>query len=89
MNIEDQLQRQININHQLRRQLETARRDAVEYCAKFCEEHAVVITAWPREKHDRVLKPAPVMLDCDGVIEHEGHYYAEGLREIIGNARKD
>lgn len=80
----DALQRQININLQLRRQLEACRKDTVEYCAKFCEGQVVVITAWPREKHDRVLKPSPVMLDRDGVIEHEGHLYAKGLREIIG-----
>ncbi|MBV5345804.1 MAG: hypothetical protein JZU63_09970 [Rhodoferax sp.] len=43
MNIEDQLQRQININTQLRRQLETARRDAVEYCAKYCEDHGFMV----------------------------------------------
>jgi hypothetical protein len=46
MNIEDQLQRQININHQLRRQLETARRDTVEYCAKFCEDLDVDDGKW-------------------------------------------
>lgn len=84
MSIEDQLQRQTNINIQLRRQLEKCRKDTVEYCAKFCEDHSVVITAWPREKHDRVLKAAPMMLDQDGVIEHEGHLYAKGLRGIIG-----
>lgn len=43
MSIEDQLQRQIAINLQLRRQLETARRDAVEYCAKFCEDRDFMI----------------------------------------------
>lgn len=34
----DELQRQININLQLRRQLEKSRRDTVEYCAKYCED---------------------------------------------------
>jgi hypothetical protein len=75
MNIEDQLQRQININHQLRRQLETARRDAVEYCAKFCEDHI---------QQDGVdgksLKPVRM---ADG-FTHTGQLYAEGLRGIIG-----
>jgi hypothetical protein len=81
MNIEDQLQRQININMQLRRQLETARRDAVEYCAKFCEDHAMHYSA-------KVDKLVPVE-QAGGRITHTGYYYAEGLREIIGNARKD
>ena len=39
MSIEDQLQRQTNINIQLRRQLEACRKDTVEYCAKYCEDH--------------------------------------------------
>ena len=43
MTVEEQLQRQININMQLRRQLETARRDAVEYCAKYCEDHGFTV----------------------------------------------
>jgi hypothetical protein len=81
MNIEDQLQRQININMQLRRQLETARRDAVEYCAKYCEEHAMRYN----EKLDKLV----IAEQPDGRIVHTGHYYAEGLRGIIGNARKD
>ena len=66
MNIEDQLQRQININIQLRRQLETARRDAVEYCAKYCEDHGFMV------------------MEAD-----VGKWYAEKLRKIVGNARKD
>ena len=41
--VEEQLQRQISINLQLRRQLETARRDAVEYCAKYCEDHGFTV----------------------------------------------
>jgi hypothetical protein len=39
MSLEDQLQRQTNINLQLRRQLEACRRNTVEYCAKFCEDN--------------------------------------------------
>lgn len=46
LSVEDQLQRQININMQLRRQLETARRDVIEYCAKFCEDLDVDDGKW-------------------------------------------
>lgn len=45
MTIEEQLQRQIGINLQLRKQLEAARRDTVEYCAKFCEDHGGTVFA--------------------------------------------
>ena len=38
MSTEEELQRQKGINLQLRRKLETVRRDVVEECAKFCEE---------------------------------------------------
>ena len=75
MNIEDQLQRQININMQLRRQLETARRDAVEYCAKWCEDHEVgygPMAGWV------------VGIKAEGSNEHAGIGYAKGLRGIIG-----
>lgn len=41
--MKDQLQRQININLQLRRQLEACRKDTVEYCAKWCEDHEVLV----------------------------------------------
>ena len=74
MNIEDQLQRQININMQLRRQLETARRDAVEYCAKWCEDHEVFVDP---EGNISVVPAKEKYI-------HEGDYYAEGLRGIIG-----
>jgi hypothetical protein len=74
MNIEDQLQRQININMQLRRQLETARRDAVEYCAKWCEDHEVFVD----DSGNISVEPAKEK------YIHEGDYYAEGLRGIIG-----
>ena len=39
MSTEEELQRQIGINLQLRRKLEAVRRDVVEECAKFCEEN--------------------------------------------------
>lgn len=39
MSNEEELQRQIGINLQLRRKLEGVRRDVVEECAKFCETH--------------------------------------------------
>lgn len=39
MTLEDQLARQIGINIKLRRQLEHCRKDVVEQCVKFCEEH--------------------------------------------------
>ena len=67
----DQLQRQININIQLRRQLENCRKDVVEYCAKFCEDHAVTDTVNGTE-----MRPSH--------RPHPGHYYAKGLRGIIG-----
>lgn len=67
----DELQRQININIQLRRQLETARRDIVEYCAKFCEDNAVTDTMNGIE-----MKPSS--------RPHGGRHYAKSLREIIG-----
>ena len=72
----DELQRQTNINIQLRRQLETARRDTVKYCAKFCEEHVAEYTA-----EGIVLVPVK--------YSWMGKAYAKGLREIIGSARED
>lgn len=67
----NQLQRQININIQLRRQLEIFRRDTVEFCAKFCEDHAITDTMGGIE-----MKPSH--------RPHHGHHYAAALREIIG-----
>lgn len=69
--LEDQLQRQININLQLRRQLETARRDVVEYCAKFCEGHLA-------EYKGEGIVLVPVKYSW------MGRGFAEGLRGIIG-----
>lgn len=64
------LQRQININIQLRRQLENARREAVEYCAKFCEDHEPI-----REMGNWYLEEGG---------SPEGRAFAKALREIIG-----
>lgn len=75
MSIEDQLQRQTNINIQLRRQLEKCRKDTVEYCAKFCEEH--VEQDWADGKS---LKPVRM----ENGFTHAGQLYAKGLRGIIG-----
>ena len=72
----DALQRQININIQLRRQLEQCRKDVVEYCAKFCEDHAMRYS----EKLDKLV----LVEQTDKKIVHTGFYYAEGLRGIIG-----
>ena len=77
MNIEDQLQRQININMQLRRQLETARRDAVEYCAKYCEDHEAGMMYGNGKGWS--LNPRS---GTSGT--HSGDAYAAGLRGIIG-----
>jgi len=46
LSVEDQLQRQININMQLRRQLEKSRKNTVEYCAKYCEDLDVDDGKW-------------------------------------------
>jgi len=67
----DELHRQININRKLRRDLERARRDAVEYCAKFCEDHVVTDTMNGTE-----MKESHRL--------HVGHHYAKALRGIIG-----
>ena len=71
----DELHRQININRKLRRDLERARRDAVEYCAKFCEDHEVGI-----DRGKYICGPAQE----DRKYTHAGDGYAKALREIIG-----
>jgi hypothetical protein len=71
MSIEDELQRQKNINLHLRRQLERCRRDVVEHCAKFCESHEVA-----EENGDWYI----VEME-DG--SPEGKAYADGLRGMI------
>jgi transposase len=70
----DELQRQININIQLRRQLEKCRKDTVEYCAKWCEGHEVFVD----DRGNISVVPAKEK------YIHKGDYYAEGLRGIIG-----
>ena len=71
----DELQRMKNINIQLRKRLEAARRDAVEYCAKFCEDHEVGI-----DRGKYICGPAQE----DRKYTHAGDGYAKALREIIG-----
>lgn len=71
----EELQRQININLQLRRKLESARRDAVEYCAKWCEDHEMGL-----DRGQYVAGPAPRVRG----YTHAGDGYAKGLRGIIG-----
>ena len=75
MTIEEQLQRQIGINLQLRKQLEAARRDAVEYCAKFCEDNEMGF-----ERGVYIAMPA----HKGRSYTHSGDGYAKGLRGIIG-----
>lgn len=70
MSIEQELQRQIGINLQLRRKLESVRRDVVEECSKFCEENAITDTV-----NGIILAPTR--------FPHSGHQYAKGLREMI------
>ena len=72
MTAEEKLQRQININIQLRRQLENCRKDVVEYCAKFCEDHTVEF------RNDKVIVSQTIWGNM------EGHMYAKALRGIIG-----
>mgnify|MGYP000269933397 CR=1 FL=1 len=69
MSIEDELQRQKNINMHLRRQLERCRRDVVEHCAKFCEDH------------EAIKENGRWYLEEGG--SPEGKAYANGLRGII------
>lgn len=75
MSIEDELQRQRNINLHLRRQLERCRRDVVEHCAKFCESHEVA-----EENGDWYI----VEMEDGWTTSCEGKAYAAGLRGLIG-----
>lgn len=77
----EELQRQININLQLRRQLERARKDALLYAAQFCEDHSAGIS--PREGW--VLSP----IGPDEKTKHAGAAYAARLREIAGETRHE
>jgi hypothetical protein len=75
MSIQDELTRQTNINLQLRRQLEACRREVVEKCAKFCEDHAAGYH--PRAGWD-------LMPRTEKYGTHAGQAYAKGLRGLIG-----
>ena len=77
MSSEEKLQRQVNINLQLRRQLENCRRDVVEYCAKFCEEHEVVQSL-------RGGSSLELMPKEGRSYTHPGDTYAKCLRGLIG-----
>ncbi len=72
----EELQRQININLQLRRQLERARKDAMLYAAQVCDDHGAGIS--PREGW--VL----TQVGPDERGRHAGAAYAAKLREIAG-----
>jgi hypothetical protein len=74
MSAENELARMREINLDLRRKLEKCRRDTVEYCAKFCEAHEVEVD----ERGNISIVPEKRK------YIHEGDYYAEGLRKIIG-----
>lgn len=75
MTLQEQLDRQRAINIDLRRKLEKCRRDTVEYCAKFCEDHEMGI-----DRGKYVCEPAQ-----EGrAYTHHGDGYAEALRGIIG-----
>lgn len=73
----DELQRQININLQLRRKLEASRRDVVEYCAKFCEDHE----AGMGYRGELGWSVTARLTALGG--SHPGDAYAQGLRAII------
>jgi len=69
----EELQRQININLQLRRQLERARREVLLYAAQFCEDHHMV---WTEGEGWGLVQSAE--------RNHGGRAYATKLREIAG-----
>lgn len=75
MTLQEELDRQRAINIKLRRQLEKCRRDTVEYCAKFCEDHEMGL-----DRGKYVCAPA----QKDRNYTHPGDGYADGLRGIIG-----
>ena len=76
MSIEQELQRQIGINLQLRRKLESVRRDVVEECAKLCEGNEAGMVYG--EGRGWVLAPRS---STSGT--HPGDAYAAGLRGLI------
>jgi hypothetical protein len=75
MTLQEELDRQRAINLDLRRKLEKCRRDTVEYCAKFCEDHEM-----GRDRGDYVCAPA----QKGRAYTHHGDGYAKALRGIIG-----
>jgi hypothetical protein len=72
----EELQRQININLQLRRQLERARRDALLYAAQVCDDHSPAVST----RMGWVLMP----VGPEEKGRHAGAAYAKKLREIAG-----
>lgn len=80
MSTEEALQRQIGINLQLRRKLETARRDAVEECANFCEAHWLYPSG--DGKGEWVLRPVSMFSH-----DHAGTVFAKGLRAMINQGK--
>ena len=72
----EELQRQININLQLRRQLEQCRRDVMLYAAQLCDDHSAGVST----KEGWVLMP----VGPDERGRHAGAAYAKKLREIAG-----
>lgn len=75
MSAESELARMREINLDLRRKLEKCRRDTVEYCAKFCEDHEMGL-----DRGKYVCAPA----QAGRAYTHPGDGYAAKLREIIG-----
>lgn len=73
--LQEELDRQLAINIKLRRQLEKCRRDTVEYCAKFCEDHEMGL-----DRGKYVSSPAQEGRN----YTHAGDGYAKALRGIIG-----
>jgi hypothetical protein len=75
MTTDDKLARMTAINQTLRRQLEQCRKETVEACAKFCEEHSVA-----HGDHGSFLIP----LRRHHFADNPGDSYAKGLRGMIG-----
>jgi hypothetical protein len=73
MSLQEELERQRAINLDLRRKLEKCRRDTVEYCAKFCEDHA-----------ERAGELTDKLSTDEKFFGHAGEAYAKGVRGIIG-----
>jgi hypothetical protein len=73
MSCEQELSRMREINLQLRRQLERARRDALLYAASLCEENA-----------ERCGELTDKLSVDEELFGHAGSAYAKKLREIAG-----